>query len=203
MLNKVESLASRHNSCFGTLIKNRSFQSIAHVYFWPTCSIYGLSTLFSYANFYSLGLSVPFYLLFFPILICAPLFGAVWFYYTAAILYQVGRLFGGKADFQSILFSVGISKIPRIASLFMWLVFFFFYSETAFIQPTEGFFLLVLFFISLITNVWSVRLLIKFIQKFQSFNLFQSIGNVFISQFISYFFAVMFVFLIRCIIISF
>jgi len=122
----------------------------------PLATVYGLSSLFFLANFYSWGFS--------PIFLLAPLYGVFWIYFESYIIHKITSV--------DVLELVTRSKTPYFLLLAMWTSLIFYEPESAFVL--NGFAI----FMSFIINILSMILLIRSLP----FSALRSTVTVFISS---------------------
>lgn len=155
--------------------------------FWVLSTLYALVSCFYFSNYFSLGLSGSFSVIFVPLILLSPLIGFVWLSFDAWILHWVGLRLKGRAPYQHVRSAVAWAKLPYIFSLGMWVILMVFNPDTAFIQYVTGVSALFITFITFILNTWAVILLIQAVREVQSFSLLRSISNVFFGWIVSSF----------------
>ena len=147
--------------------------------------IYALKSNLFFSNYWSLGLSFPFYAIFLASVLLAPLFGMIWVYFAGWVLYFTGEWLGGKAPMAHLRAAVAWSKIPSFVSILMWLVLLIANAEITFIHVGSGPSSVFMSLISLILGIWSLVLLVQSVREVQGFSAGRSFINVMISWVIS------------------
>lgn len=164
--------------------------------FWVLATVYAAAMLFYAADFYSWKQSASFHTFFIPLLLLAPLSGAIWFYFDACVLRIIGLLLGGKAPFLHVRAALVWSRVPFLISLIMWLLLFYTQPDETVIfsrGPSAVFVHLII----LMLNLWALILLIQSIREVQSFSLSRAIANVFIAGLFSFLIIITFMFVVR------
>jgi len=138
---------------------------------------FGLQYLLNLAHTMSIGQNFSPLMILISAVILAPLIGYFWFYVFGGCLYWTGKLFKGQGKFFQILSSVAWSSIPYILNVLMWFLFLVTSTFTIFVKNSEGFTFFFINFITLITAIWSLVLVIKCIKEVQDFSYWKSIGN--------------------------
>lgn len=155
-------------------------------YFWTFASIFGLSSGFFMANFYSWGLHASFLSVMIPLLIAAPLYGAFWFNVHGWLLHKTGTLLGGSASFEQCRNAVALSKIPYLISLSLWIVLVATASSTLFIHSVDPVATVFIILISTVVNISSFAYLTRSVKAIQSFGLGRAFCNSAIGLLLSY-----------------
>ncbi|MDE3045506.1 MAG: hypothetical protein KGJ02_02525 [Verrucomicrobiota bacterium] len=168
--------------------------------FWSLSFLFGLSVLFYLANFYSWGLSFSFVEVLWPILIGAPFFGALYFLFKSWILQFIGRLLGGKAPYSHVRAAFTWSRSPYALALLLWIALFSSESGGVFVHYDTDTSAVFINLIIAILVIWSAILLIQTNAEIQSFSLFRSLLNVFLSWLLSSFIIVILMFVTRYIV---
>lgn len=154
-------------------------------------TIYALQNFFYFSNYWSLGLSYPFYVILIAALLLSPLSGWIWVYVVGWILCFTGGWLGGKAPMSHLRTVAAWSKIPTSISLIMWFILLLAYPEYVFIQDAGGPTLLFVNFITFVLFLWSLVLLIQSVREVQSF----SVGRAFLNIFLAWIFSMLFSFI--------
>lgn len=148
-------------------------------------AIYSLSSFFYYSNYWSIGISVPFYYILVLGVILCPFIGFIWLYFTGWILYFTGKWLEGNAQMLELRAVVAWSKIPIAINLLIWFILMGVHPRYVFILDAGGPSSLLINFIMIILGIWSYVLLIQSIREVQSFSVARSIINVILALFFS------------------
>jgi hypothetical protein len=142
--------------------------------------IYGLENFLFFANWWSLGLTHSVYSLLLAALMIIPPAALFWLYMGGWFLQMTGRWLGGRASAKQLRLSLAWSKIPSVASIFMWMILLSAQPDLVFIQDGGGPSSLFINLITLILSIWSYLLLIQCLREVQKFSVGRSILNVLI-----------------------
>ncbi len=148
-------------------------------------AIYILQNFFYFANYWSLGMNVPFYTILVTGIVLSPFIGLLWVYIAGWILYMTGRWLEGKAAMIDLRAVYAWSKIPTAVSLLMWLILLIAHPDYVFILDAVGPTSIFINFITLVVGVWSFVLLVQGLRQAQSFSAARAIINVIIAWVIS------------------
>ncbi len=151
-------------------------------------SLYALQDLLFFANWWSLGLSYPFYAILIASLILAPIIGMAWLYFAGWVFQFTGKWLGGKAPALHVRAALAWSYIPIAVSVVMWFVLLAAHADFVFILDAGGPSSLFINFITVILSIWSLVLLIQSIREIQGFTILRSLANVIVARFLSSFF---------------
>ena len=151
-------------------------------------AIYSLQSFFYFANYWSLGISMPFYAILIAGLVLSPFIGLIWVYIAGWILYFTGRWLEGKAPMIHLRSAVAWSKIPTSISLLMWFVLLGTHPEYVFILDAGGPSSIFINLITTILGIWSLIILIQTVREIQFFSVGRAVINVIIAWFISFLF---------------
>jgi hypothetical protein len=153
--------------------------------FWFFSSIYGVSTLFFFANFYSLGFSWSYFSILFLLFLTAPFLGALHIFLEAYLFQFAAFLFGTPCSIVTLRSTVALSKIPYLISLGMWLMLLAQDPDTAFLQISSDFSAGLIPIVSIFVYFISFITLVQSLRKIQSFSASLAIfANLAISLFL-------------------
>jgi hypothetical protein len=155
-------------------------------------SIYALQGFFYFANYWSIGFSVPFYAILIAGIILSPFIGWLWVFFGGWILWFTGKWLEGKAPPVKMRAVFAWSKLPTSINLLMWFILLIAHPEYVFILDAVGPTSIFINFITLVLGIWSLVLLIQGIREAQSF----STGRAVINMIIAWVVSTIFVFLI-------
>ncbi len=151
--------------------------------------IYGLASLFSLAQTFSLGFYVGFVPLMLLILIAAPFWGYFVFTVVSWVVYYTGRWIKGLATRHQVRAVLAWSHIPMAANLLIWAVFLLIFRGMLF-QGFPGTYLFkggmfyLLFSLSLMQlfmGIWSLVLYLNALAEVQGFSMGKAILNLLIA----------------------
>lgn len=155
---------------------------------WILSFIYGFTALLN--GFQSFPLALKFGLL--PLLlltvIFAALFGYVFISAWSWVIVKVGRIFGGKATFESARAAYAWSCVPLIGNIPLWILIMLFYSDLFFygveriLMPGPAAFLFIILMGKLVFAIWSIVLYLQTLAEVQNFSILRAIGNVILSS---------------------
>lgn len=148
-------------------------------------AIYALDSFLFYANWWSLGLSYPFYQILIASIVLSLFIGVIWLYFMGWIFHFTGRWLKGHAPALHLRAALAWSRIPFLAGLFMWMILLTAQPDYVFVQDAGGPSSLFINFISLALGLWSFILLIQTIREVQGFSVGRSFFNVILAYFIS------------------
>lgn len=144
-------------------------------------ALYALDNFFFFSNWWSIGLTESYYLIFLASLLLSPLAGLIWLYLMGWIFYFTGRWLKGEAPAAHLRCALAWSKIPMSASVFMWLILLAVHPEVTFILNGGGSSSLFIHFITIILSAWSYLLLLQSIREVQRFSLIRAFANTLIA----------------------
>src|SRR3990172_2246146 len=101
-------------------------------------AIYALQNFFYFANYWSVGISVRFYVILITGIILSPFIGLIWLYFSAWVLYFTGKWLKGKAPMLHLRTAVAWAKIPTSINLLMWFVLLLAHPDYVFILDAGG-----------------------------------------------------------------
>ncbi len=148
--------------------------------------IYGLASLFSLAQTFSLGFFMGFVPLIILMLILAPFWGYLVFTFVSWVVYQTGRWLQGLATHLQVRSVLAWSHVPITVNLAVWVVFLFIFRETLF-QGFPGSYLFkgpmfyLLFFmclVQLVMSIWALVLYLNGLAQVQGFSMGKAILNL-------------------------
>lgn len=146
--------------------------------FYWLASLYALQSILFFANYMSLGLTYHLAIILILAVVLSPLIGAIWLYIYGWLFYITGRWLGGVAPSSHVRAAFAWSKVPLFINLAMWFILLLFSAENVFIQYSAGPSLLFINFITLISGIWSLIILIQSLREVQEFSVGKAIGNV-------------------------
>jgi hypothetical protein len=151
--------------------------------------IYGIASLFSLAQTFSLGFYMGIVPLMLLILIVAPFWGYLVFTFVSWVVYQTGRWIKGQGSHHEVRAVLAWSHIPITVNLLIWAVFLCIFGGALF-QSFPGTYLLkgpmfyLLFALSLgqfFMGVWSLVLYLSALAQVQKFSLAKAVANLLIA----------------------
>jgi len=149
-------------------------------------AIYALDNFLFYANWWSLGISYPFYQILLVAAILSPIAGFIWLYFMGWILHFTGRWLKGQAPSSHLRAALAWSRIPFSISVFMWVILLAAHPDLTFVQDGGGPSSLFINFISLALGLWSLILLVQTLREVQGFTIRRALSNVVLSFIISF-----------------
>ena len=144
-------------------------------------SLYALQNLFYFFNYWSLGLSTPFYVILVAGLALCPFVGWAWIYCAAWALSLTGRWLNGRAPVSHLRAAFAWSQLPTLINLSMWFSLLVANPEHVFIQDARGPTALFINFITLAVAIWSFVLLVQSVREIQHFSVVRTFANLFFS----------------------
>ncbi len=160
-------------------------------------AIFMLQNLFFYANWWSLGITIPVYAIILGALVLSPFIGMLWVYFAGWIFYFTGRWLNGKAHASYLRTALAWSKIPVIFNLLMWIILILLDPKMAFILNGKGSAAIWINAVNLVTGIWSFILLVQCIREIQNFSIGRSIINIAMGWVIYFLFIMIFAVLFR------
>lgn len=160
-------------------------------------TLYALQSLFSYANWWSIGLSHQFYTILTLGVLLSPIFGLIIAHFSSAILYLAARAFRGTAPFSHVRVALVWSWIPFSLNLLMWLILIFLSPNHVFVLDATGVSSVFINLISLIANIWAFVLLVQGLSEVEQFSAKRSIAVIVCSWIVMFILVVIIAMLIR------
>jgi hypothetical protein len=148
-------------------------------------TVYALQRALFFAHYWSLGLTLPLYVILPLSLVLSPFLGLAWLYTCGWILHATGHWFQGKASAATLRTAYAWSKIPAEISLLMWVILILLYPSDAFIPDGHGPSSSLVHSVSSILSVWSFVLLVQLVREVQHFSLLRALANSLIAWFLS------------------
>ena len=167
-------------------IRNLLQTNLTYGIYW-LAAVYSLQNFFYFSNYWSIGLSIPFYAILIAGIVLCPLLGVIWLYFSSWILYFTGRWLEGKAPRLQLRTAIAWSKIPTSLNLVMWFILLVSQSEYVFILDGGGPSSLFINFITASLGIWSLVLLVQCLREVQSFSVARSLVNIFLAWVVSSF----------------
>ncbi|MBN1915173.1 MAG: YIP1 family protein, partial [Parachlamydiales bacterium] len=154
------------------------------------CWIYGVLSLLSFAQTYSIGLYLGFYPLLILCLILAPLWGYLVFSVTALIVWIVGKWIGGQSLYLHVRSALAWSNVPLMGSILMWIAMIMIIGPDIFMGFPENMqissnvigILLPILLVQIALSIWAVVIYIGALAEVQQFSILRSVINVVLSS---------------------
>ena len=149
-------------------------------------AMYALQSFLYFANYWSLGISYPFYSILIAGVVLCPFAGFITLYIEGWILRVTGGWLRGTASMVQLRAAFAWSKIPLSINLLMWFTLLMAHPDYVFILDAIGPTSIFINCICLIAGVWSLVLLIQSIREAQSFSTGRAIVNVILAGLFSF-----------------
>ena len=157
---------------------------------WILSAFYGFSSLLYLAEVFSLGDWVNFYLILFGSLVLSPLWGYIFFTFTAYVVYLMGKLVRGKGRYKEIGAAVVWANGPMVINAVLWVVLVIFYKTSLFrdfpgghiLSANETTLFLIILLIQLILVIWTLILFLQALSEVQKFSIGFSILNAILTS---------------------
>lgn len=152
-------------------------------------TIYGLVSLISSSQSFSIGniLNLPIILLI--SLILAPFYGYLVFSVAASFIYFSGKILKGEAKYKEVRAAIAWSNLPMIGNLILWLILIFIFQEDLLkdfpgsypITQNQRTILFGVLLTQMIFSIWVIALYINSLAEVQRFSIGKAILNIIIS----------------------
>jgi hypothetical protein len=150
--------------------------------------IYGFPLLLQISQNFSLGQSIPIFIIILIALCLSVFVGMLVISIESALLLWTGRWLGGVASYKEIRAAVAWSNVPNIVTIATWIIFLAIFGQQAFFYEfPEGVFtgslysiLFLLSLIQLIISIWSLIIFLQALGEVQGFSAWKALLNAII-----------------------
>ncbi len=152
---------------------------------WILAAIYGFLSLINIFQAFVAGQNLHFATIIILAVVIAPFWGMVVFTIWSWVVYLIGKLLKGKANYTFVRAAFAWSNVPLLINVVLWIILLAVYRNSLFLsaEPSGGplGLLLIALIVKVIVMIWSLVIYINALAEVQKFSTLRSIGNIVLS----------------------
>ena len=154
--------------------------------FYCISFVYGFQYIMSFAQLFSWGKSIDFYLIGLIALVLALPIGVILISIVSFVMYYLGKLLGGKGDYKEVRTAVSWAYVTAAVSTLVWIALFIIYKGAIFYgsfpamhaQTVTFPFYAIAMVIQVVVGIWSVVIMCNTLSVVQRYSVWLGLLNI-------------------------